>query len=108
MLSYPISDAEALLREKLEAAKTALSGAEEDAEFLREQITVCSPVSSMLFFFFLCRGLRCGGIWDLGLGLGLDARSWLWEYVWIGRRKEVRGANVWMGVDVGGRDGEGV
>ncbi len=40
MLSYPISDAEALLREKLEAARAALGGCEEDVEFLREQVTV--------------------------------------------------------------------
>jgi len=72
MLSYPISDAEALLREKLEAAKTALSGGEEDAEFLREQITVCSPISSMLFF--LCIGLRCGDL-ELGFGLGLGCQD---------------------------------
>jgi len=51
MLSYPISDAEALLREKLDAARAALGGCEEDVEFLREQVTVC-PFLSFPFLSF--------------------------------------------------------
>jgi len=41
MLSYPIEEAEQLLSQKLNAAKTSLSNCEEDLDFLREQITVC-------------------------------------------------------------------
>ncbi|PFH56379.1 hypothetical protein XA68_16598 [Ophiocordyceps unilateralis] len=39
MLSYPIEEAETLLRSKLATAKTSLSNCEEDLDFLREQIT---------------------------------------------------------------------
>lgn len=40
MLSYPIQEAEDLLSNRLETAKTNLANCEEDQEFLREQITV--------------------------------------------------------------------
>ena len=40
MLSYPIKEAEELLRTKLKAAKTSLANCEEDLDFLREQVTV--------------------------------------------------------------------
>lgn len=40
MLAYPIPEAEALLSDKLEAAKSGLEHCEEDLDFLREQITV--------------------------------------------------------------------
>jgi hypothetical protein len=40
MLSYPIDEAETLLKEKHEAASKSLANCEEDMEFLREQITV--------------------------------------------------------------------
>ena len=43
MLSYPIDEAEELLATKLSAAKQNLANCEEDLDFLREQITVCSP-----------------------------------------------------------------
>jgi len=62
MLSYPISDAEALLREKLEAARAALGGCEEDVEFLREQVTVCSSLSFPFLSFpprFLSSSFIC-------------------------------------------------
>lgn len=39
MLSYPIPEAEELLRSKLSTAKLSLANCEEDMEFLREQIT---------------------------------------------------------------------
>ncbi|KAK6062507.1 prefoldin subunit [Seiridium cupressi] len=39
MLSYPIDEAEALLEQKLSAAKQSLANCEEDLDFLREQIT---------------------------------------------------------------------
>lgn len=39
MLSYPIDEAEELLKGKLKAAQTSLSNCEEDLDFLREQIT---------------------------------------------------------------------
>jgi prefoldin subunit 5 len=40
MLAYPMDEAEELLKGKLEAAKSGLENAEEDMDFLREQITV--------------------------------------------------------------------
>lgn len=40
MLSYPIPEAEVLLKTKLDAAQSSLSNCEEDLDFLREQITV--------------------------------------------------------------------
>jgi len=47
MLAYPMGEAEELLEGKLEAAKSGLENAEEDMDFLREQITV-SPFFSVL------------------------------------------------------------
>lgn len=47
MLAYPMQEAEELLKGKLAAAKTGLENAEEDMDFLREQITVS-------FFVFFC------------------------------------------------------
>jgi len=46
MLAYPMGEAEELLEGKLEAAKSGLENAEEDMDFLREQITV-SDVSCL-------------------------------------------------------------
>lgn len=43
MLSYPIDEAEELLKNKLAAAETSLKNCEEDLEFMREQITVSYP-----------------------------------------------------------------
>lgn len=40
MLAYPVDEAEALLVERLGKAKKSLVDCEEDAEFLREQVTV--------------------------------------------------------------------
>lgn len=40
MLSYPLSDAHALLTSKLTSARTSLSTVKEDLAFLRDQITV--------------------------------------------------------------------
>ena len=40
MLSYPLPEAETLLRSKLEAAQSSLENCDEDSDFLREQITV--------------------------------------------------------------------
>lgn len=50
MLAYPLSEAETMLSEKLAAAELSLKNCEEDLEFLREQITVCSlsPLSFAL------------------------------------------------------------
>lgn len=42
MLAYPTDEAETLLVERLGKAKKSLEDCEEDAEFLREQITVSS------------------------------------------------------------------
>lgn len=47
MLSYPIEEAEELLGQKLSTAKTSLGNCEEDLDFLREQITVCSQTSPL-------------------------------------------------------------
>ena len=44
MLSYPLSEAEVLLQEKLAAAKESLENCEEDLDYLRQQITVGSPL----------------------------------------------------------------
>lgn len=41
MLSYPIDEAETLLKGKLSGAQQTLANCEEDLDFLREQITVC-------------------------------------------------------------------
>lgn len=46
MLAYPMDEAETLLVERLGKAKKSLEDCEEDAEFLREQITVSSPYSA--------------------------------------------------------------
>lgn len=43
MLAYPMDEAETLLVERLGKAKKSLVDCEEDAEFLREQITVSRP-----------------------------------------------------------------
>lgn len=43
MLAYPMDEAETLLVERLGKAKKSLEDCEEDAEFLREQITVSKP-----------------------------------------------------------------
>ena len=40
MLSYPLPEAETLLRSKLDAAQSSLENCDEDLDFLREQITV--------------------------------------------------------------------
>jgi hypothetical protein len=42
MLAYPIPEAEELLESKFTAAQESLDNCEEDLDFLREQITVCS------------------------------------------------------------------
>ena len=47
MLSYPVEEAEELLSTKLSSAQTSLSNCEEDLDFLREQITVCTCVSNL-------------------------------------------------------------
>jgi prefoldin subunit 5 len=41
MLAYPITEAESLLKGKLDTAQSSLDACEEDLDFLREQITVC-------------------------------------------------------------------
>lgn len=65
MLAYPICEAEDLLREKLDAARSALGGCEEDVEFLREQVTVRSST-------FFSSGFFCLNVWGLfGLGVTL-------------------------------------
>ena len=43
MLAYPVDEAAEMLQEKLSAAEASLAICEEDADFLREQITVRCP-----------------------------------------------------------------
>lgn len=50
MLSYPILEAEDLLKGKLSTAKETLENCEEDLDFLRQQITVRA---SLLLFLHL-------------------------------------------------------
>jgi hypothetical protein len=42
MLAYPIEEAVVMLEDKLSAAEVSLANCDEDLEFLREQITVCT------------------------------------------------------------------
>lgn len=56
MLAYPMDEAEELLEGKLQAAKSGLENAEEDMDFLREQITV-----SILCWSLLSRGTYLDG-----------------------------------------------
>jgi len=49
MLSYPIEEAEQLLSQKLNAAKTSLSNCEEDLDFLREQITTMEVATARVY-----------------------------------------------------------
>lgn len=46
MLAYPLAEADELLQSKLNAAQSSLATCEEDLDFLREQITVSSALSS--------------------------------------------------------------
>lgn len=61
MLAYPIEEAESMLDEKLAAAQKSLGNCEEDLEFLREQITVCSIPFYFTFGVF-CLGFRANGL----------------------------------------------
>lgn len=49
MLEYPIDEAETLLNEKLATAKTNLATSEEDAEYLRENITTMEVNTARLY-----------------------------------------------------------
>ncbi|MCJ1441139.1 MAG: peptide chain release factor 1 [Stictis urceolatum] len=49
MLSYPIEDAETLLDGKLSTAKQNLANAEEDLDFLREQITTMEVATARVY-----------------------------------------------------------
>ncbi|KJZ76791.1 Putative prefoldin subunit 3 [Hirsutella minnesotensis 3608] len=49
MLSYPIEEAETLLRSKLATAKTSLQNCEEDLDFLREQITTMEVATARVY-----------------------------------------------------------
>lgn len=49
MLSYPIDEAEKLLKDKLRAAKESLKNCEEDLEFLKKQITTLEVNTARLF-----------------------------------------------------------
>jgi prefoldin subunit 5 len=51
LMEYDIKEAKKLLSDKLESVTSQLETAEEDAEFLRNQITVMEV--SILFFSFL-------------------------------------------------------
>jgi prefoldin subunit 5 len=49
MVSYPLAEAEELLREKLAKAKDSLGAAEEDLEFLRVQITTLEVATARVY-----------------------------------------------------------
>ncbi|KZZ92673.1 prefoldin subunit 3 [Ascosphaera apis ARSEF 7405] len=49
MLSYPIDEAEELLKNKLAAAETSLKNCEEDLEFMREQITTLEVATARVY-----------------------------------------------------------
>ncbi|KAK1147406.1 peptide chain release factor 1 [Aspergillus melleus] len=49
MLSYPISEAETMLQDKLVAAEKSLAFCEEDLEFLREQITTLEVATARVY-----------------------------------------------------------
>ncbi|KAI5277062.1 Prefoldin, subunit 3 [Aureobasidium subglaciale] len=49
MLAYPMEEAEELLVGKLEAAKSGLEHAEEDMDFLREQITTLEVATARVY-----------------------------------------------------------
>ncbi|KAL1305988.1 hypothetical protein AAFC00_004122 [Neodothiora populina] len=49
MLAYPIPEAETLLSDKLEAAKSGLEHCEEDLNFLREQITTLEVATARVY-----------------------------------------------------------
>ncbi|KAL7267290.1 peptide chain release factor 1 [Rhizina undulata] len=49
MLSYPVDEAETLLQGKLAAAKESLSNAEDDMDFLRQQITTLEVNTARLY-----------------------------------------------------------
>lgn len=51
MLSYPLSEASALLADKLVAAQTALANLIEDVEFLKEQITIMEVNTARVYNF---------------------------------------------------------
>jgi hypothetical protein len=74
MLSYPIAEAEDMLRDKVAAAERSLANCEEDLEFLREQVTV--------WCFSTCLLLR----WQPQTLEVATARVYNWDVVQ--RRKE--------------------
>lgn len=49
MLSYPIAEAEELLKGKLEVAESSAVGCEEDLDFLREQITTLEVATARVY-----------------------------------------------------------
>jgi len=49
MLSYPIDEAEELLKGKLEVAESSAEGCEEDLDFLREQITTLEVATARVY-----------------------------------------------------------
>lgn len=53
MLAYPLDEAEELLSEKLDGARSRMVDCEEDIDFLREQITV-SVASGIAWYCIEC------------------------------------------------------
>ncbi|KAK1094235.1 hypothetical protein LTR48_000703 [Friedmanniomyces endolithicus] len=49
MLSYPLTEAETLLRSKLDAAQSSLENCDEDLDFLREQITTMEVATARVY-----------------------------------------------------------
>lgn len=68
MLAYPVAEAEEMLREKLAAAERSLSNCEEDLEFLREQVTVCSlPLLCECSLVWIADYVDTGGCYRAGV-----------------------------------------
>jgi len=62
MLSYPLSEAQQLLSQKLAAARANLAGLTSDLEFLREQITVMEVNTARVYNYDVRRRRANGGV----------------------------------------------
>ena len=58
MLAYPLSEAESLLVEKLDAARTSSAACQDDLDFLREQITTLEVATARVYNWDVTRKRR--------------------------------------------------
>lgn len=75
MLAYPMDEAETLLAERLSKAQKSLEDCEEDAEFLREQITVSMSCPALWIVSHSHRPFRPWRLQLLGCTTGTSCRS---------------------------------